>query len=116
MDIDLLKLKGDALIERVKALGGGCYTEQDGGNWYIVTKDHDDRIGEEFERRDDARRFICVLAGDPMPKGWSLERHGSGQQSFDLNVGKDYVATVWTKATLDFIRRMNYSTLALFGA
>lgn len=47
----------DDLAARVKQAAPGFYTERDGGDWYIVTPGHGDRIGEDFRNRDDARRF-----------------------------------------------------------
>jgi hypothetical protein len=85
------------LLARVKEIGPGCYTERDGGNWYSLAPDHD-RLGEDFERRDDARRLIIWLAGDDLPQGWTLKPCGSGHLSYDIDCGQGFRATLWIRA------------------
>lgn len=86
------------LQARMAVVAPGYYTEQDGGRWYVVTPDHSDRVGEEFADRDNARRFMCWLAGDPMPEGWTLRRCGDGRLAYDLNIpGQSGPATVWAR-------------------
>lgn len=58
---------------RMIRLAPGFYTERDGGLWYVLTPSHD-RLGEDFHEREDARRFVCFLAGEPAPEGWALAR------------------------------------------
>lgn len=82
------------LLERVKAIAPGFYTEMDDGDWYIVTPDHGNRIGEDFRHRDDARRLLAHIAGDLLPKGWTMYVSPSGQHA-DLDCGQGYAATVW---------------------
>jgi hypothetical protein len=86
------------LSARMQHLAPGVYTERDGGRWYIVTPDHGDRLGEEFKDRDDARRFVCWLAGDPLPQGWTFTRNGDGRICYDLQIPGQYApATVWAR-------------------
>ena len=92
------KLPQGFLTERMKRMAPGYYTERDGGRWYIVTPDHGDRVGEEFKDRDDARRFVCWLAGDPLPEGWTLRACGDGRIAYDLTIPGQYSpATVWAR-------------------
>ena len=87
------------LQARMQHVAPGFYTERDGGRWYIVTPDHDDRVGEEFVDRDNARRFVCWLAGDPLPKGWTLQRCGDGRIAYDMTIPGQYSpATVWARS------------------
>ncbi len=86
------------LLDLMKQLAPGFYTERDGGRWYIVTPDHDDRIGEEFRDRDDARRLMVWVAGGPMPEGWTITGT-AGRNHCDLNMPGQYSpATLWTRA------------------
>ncbi|RUW81539.1 MAG: hypothetical protein E5V52_02060 [Mesorhizobium sp.] len=85
----------DELIQAIKSLAPGYYTERDGGDWYSVTAYHD-RVAEDFARRDDARRCILWLAGEPMPDGWRITR--GGDLSCDLDCGQGYRATIWTRS------------------
>lgn len=84
------------LLARIRETAPGFYTERDGGDWYIVTPEHDDRIGEDFAKRDDARKCLAWLAGDPMPRGWKLSGHT--ELSAFLDCGQGYAATIWTRA------------------
>ena len=83
------------LLERVKEIAPGFYTERDGGDWYVVTPDHCDRVAEGFGQRDDARRCLAWLAGDAMPNGWKVER--VTELFADLDCGQGYLATIWTR-------------------
>jgi hypothetical protein len=85
------------LIGHMKRIAPGYCTERDGGRWYALAPNHD-RIGEEFARRDDARRFVCWLAGDPLPDGWVIQRHGSGCIAYEIVIPGQYSATIWTRA------------------
>lgn len=82
------------LIETMKRIAPGFYTERDGGAWYVVTPDYG-RLAEDFERQNDARKLICWLAGEAMPKGWRVEPHGD--QSFDIEIPGCAPATIWTR-------------------
>lgn len=84
------------LVNRCRALAPGCYTERDGGNWYALNPAHL-RMAEDFARRDDARRFILWLAGDPMPAGWEIRPNGDGTLSFDIECGQGFPATLWIR-------------------
>ena len=88
---------GPGLVARIKEIAPGCYTERDGGNWYALTPDHD-RLGEDFERRDDGRRLILWLAGDDLPKGWAFKPCGDGRLSYDVDCGQGFRATLWIRA------------------
>lgn len=83
------------LVAEIKAKAPGFYTERDGGDWYCVTPDHSDRVGEDFANRDDARRLILWLAGDDMPKGWTIT--GRNDLFCSLDCGQGYDATIWTR-------------------
>lgn len=83
------------LKSRVETIAPGFYTERDGGDWYCVTPTHDERVGEDFNSRDDARRLILWLAGDSLPEGWKIiKRPGI---ACDLDCGQGYAATIWTR-------------------
>lgn len=85
-----------SLVERVKQIAPGFYTERDGGYWYIVTPDHGDRIGEDFRNRDDARRFLLWCAGESLPEGWSI---GEVKRiAADVECGQGFPATAWVRA------------------
>ena len=60
------------LLARVKEMAPGFYTERDGSAWYIVAPNHNERIGEDFADRDDARRLLAWVAGGPKPEGWEV--------------------------------------------
>ncbi len=85
------------LSARMRHEAPGFYTEQDDSPWYVVTPDHCDRIGEDFRNRDDARRLVCWLAGDPLPEGWRLECHGSGDLSYDVIIPGQPRACIWAR-------------------
>lgn len=82
------------LLARVQQLAPGFYTERDSGDWYCVTP-HGGRVGEDFENRDDARRFLCWLAGDPLPKGWTIIR--ANDLFAELDCRREQLATVWVR-------------------
>lgn len=91
-------IEDEALKLRMQQIAKGFYTERDGGPWYIVTPDHGDRIGEDFNKRDDARRLMCWVAGDPAPEGWSIEPSGDGRIAFHITVPGQYsTATLWAR-------------------
>ena len=85
------------LLARVKEIAPGCYTERDGGLWYALGSDHD-RVGEDFERRDDARRLILWLAGDDLPEGWRVTPRGNGGLSYDVDCGQGFRAVLWIRS------------------
>lgn len=87
------------LKARMQHLAPGFYTESDDSPWYIVTPSHCDRIGEDFQSRDDARRLVCWLAGDPLPAGWKIEKHGDGRLSYDVEIPDRPRATIWVRPT-----------------
>lgn len=89
------------LLARVKTLAPGYYTERDGGDWYIVTPTHNERIGEDFVSRDEARQLLCGLAGDPFPPHWYVVAGGSSH-AVDLYGPKGTRATIWLRATARF--------------
>lgn len=84
------------LLERVKTLAPGFYTERDGGDWYCVTPTHDERVGEDFVSRDEARQLLCSLAGDPFPSHWYVTPGGS-RIALDLYGPKGTRATLWLR-------------------
>lgn len=84
------------LSARMQHLAPGFYTERDGGRWYIVTPSHEDRIGEGFDDRDDARRLVCALAGDPFPEGWYLLNPGSGIGAYIYGPAM-FTADIWLR-------------------
>lgn len=86
------------LLERVKAIAPGFYTERDAGPWYVIAPGGQ-RIAEDFHNRDDARRLICFLAGDPLPAGWDLVKSGTGDLAADIVIPNRPRATLWLKAT-----------------
>jgi hypothetical protein len=89
------------LLARTLQLARGFYTERDGGPWYIVTPNHGDRIGEGFANRDDARRLLCWLAGDPMPEGWSIDIRPNSN-GHDVHIpGRDR-ATIWKRSVAKY--------------
>ncbi len=90
------------LATRMAHLAPGFYTERDGGNWYVLTPDgepHHERLAEDFADRDDARRLVCFLAGDPAPEGWAMKRRTKSYA--ELTRAGETVALVW----LDGIER-----------
>lgn len=91
----MTKEESAALTSRIKELAPGFYTERDGGNWYIVTPDHSERIGEDFHNRDDARRFLLWCAGEPMPVGWSIS--GAKRIAADIECDQGFPATAWLR-------------------
>lgn len=86
------------LIETMKRVSPGFYTERDGGAWYVVTPDGS-RLAEDFENRNDARKLICWLGGEDMPKRWRIEPHGDGDLSFDIEIPGRSRATIWVRET-----------------
>jgi hypothetical protein len=87
-----------ALLERMKTVAPGHYTERDGGLWYIVVPSHDERLGEDFADRDHARQFVCWLAGDQLPHGWKISPSGTGRIAYDLKIPDQYgPATIWAR-------------------
>jgi hypothetical protein len=84
----------DKILEDFKRLAPGYYTERDGGDWYLVTPEGD-RIAEGFAKRDDARRLVCWLAGEDLPKGWVID--GGNDLSFNVAIPKQTAATIWTR-------------------
>lgn len=84
------------LLGIMKRIAPGFYTERDGGPWYVVTPDHS-RLAEDFESRNDARRLVCWLGGEDMPKGWRVEPHGTGDLSFDVEIPGRSRATIWAR-------------------
>lgn len=84
------------LIAAIKEKAPGFYTERDGGDWYCVTPDHSDRVGEDFASRDDARRFILWLAGEDMPEDWTITERR--ELACDLDCGQGYPATIWARS------------------
>jgi hypothetical protein len=84
------------LLQTMKRVAPGFYTESDDGPWYVVTPDHD-RIAEDFVNRNDAMRSLCWLAGEDLPSGWAVTPHGSGEQSFDIEIPRRPSATIWVK-------------------
>lgn len=87
------------LLLRIAVVAPGCYTERDGGDWYVLAPDHD-RMAEDFVDRDDARRFLCWLGGDPLPAGWRVEPHNGGRHYYEIIIpNRSQVATIWTCAT-----------------
>lgn len=87
----------ETLVETMKRVAPGYYTERDGADWYIVVPEHDDRIAEDFVKRESAQRFMIWLAGnDPLPKDWTIT--GIGGIAADLNIPDQYGrATIWTR-------------------
>ncbi|AKR54342.1 hypothetical protein XM25_00685 [Devosia sp. H5989] len=83
------------LIARIKEIAPGYYTENDGGDWYALTPNHD-RLAEDFHNREDARRCILWMAGDPMPEGWSIL--SANDLAADLDCGQGYRATIWVRS------------------
>ena len=65
----------DALMAATRALGPDftCYTERDGGPWYIVAGNREswhgaERVADtETGNRDQARAFALFLMGQPVP-------------------------------------------------
>jgi hypothetical protein len=86
-----------ALLERVQTLAPGFYTERDGGDWYIVTPDHCERIGEDFVSRDEARQALLSLAGEAFPAHWYTTPGGTGRIAADLYGPKGTRATLWRR-------------------
>ena len=86
-----------ALLLRMTTAAPGYYTEADGGDWYIVTPDHTDRIGEDFPIRSDARRFMIWLAvpNEDMPNGWRVT--SQTHLAFSLTHTTGTRATLWSR-------------------
>ncbi|WBU32344.1 DUF3560 domain-containing protein [Rhodopseudomonas palustris] len=105
-------LAGAELLDRTKLRAPGFYTERDGGDWYIVTPDHGDRIGEGFVSRDAASRMICWLAGDLPPSGWRIEAAGDRDLFARVLMPGQPPATLWLRAA----RQHFIGAAALAGA
>lgn len=73
------------------------YAERDGGDWYVVTGDHSDRLGEGFASRAQAEALIAWLQGGRLPKSWSLRPSGSGELSWEVDCAGRR-ATMWARA------------------
>jgi hypothetical protein len=84
----------EKLLADFKRLSGGCYTERDGGPYYVVAPG-EFRIAEGFDKRDDARALVCWLAGEDLPKGWVVT--DMNDLSIDVEIPKRATATIWTK-------------------
>lgn len=102
---DLIVALGRLREERQRTLGQPsnfvAYTERDGGPWYAITGDREsyhgeERVAEEFSRRDDARRFLIFLLGGPAPAGWHVKERRDISVTLDLGDGR--VAVAWTRA------------------
>lgn len=85
------------ILDDLRNVAPGFYTERDGGDWYCLTPDHE-RIAEGFAKRDDARRAILYLAGADMPAGWKITE--KTRLSCGLNCGQGCDATIWTRNVL----------------
>lgn len=91
-----MSTRDDELVAQIKERAPGFYTENDGGDWYVVTPDHSDRIAEGFARRNDARRCLLWLAGGDKP---SDMRPGDGNDlAVDLHITGQGRATIWRRA------------------
>jgi hypothetical protein len=85
------------LLERVQTLAPGFYTERDGGDWYIVTPDHCERIGEDFVSRDEARQALLasparlsrLIGTQPQAGPGALLRTFTGQRERGQRYGCD---------------------------
>jgi hypothetical protein len=99
------QFRSNFLRERVKHIAPGCITERDGGDWYAVAPDGS-RLAEGFRDRDDARRVILWLAGDPMPDEWSILK--ADDLSCEVDCSQGHPATIWTREAIKcFPRRAN---------
>lgn len=93
------------LIAQMEKLAPGCYSEQDGGDWYLLAPSHQ-RLAEDFGKRDDARKMAIALATDQLPEGWSIVRNNSMFMTID--VGQGFEATVWVSECKKHFGRMPF--------
>jgi len=103
------------LLARMKELLPGYYTERDGYDWYCLAPNNTDhgRVAEDFVKRDDARRVMLWLAGDPLPKGWSIKPARPNGNSCHVTVEGQYSdATIWVRPCLTLFPNRRDALLA----
>lgn len=84
-----------ALSDRVREIAPGFYIERDSGDWYCVAANFGGRVGEDFAKPTDALRFLLWLAGDPLPKGWTITNRN--RLSADIDCGQGYRSCLWVR-------------------
>lgn len=88
----------DNLIGRVRQSAPGCYTERDGGDWYVIGPG-ETRLAEGFATRRSAHECLLWLAGDPVGAGFVIERRSDLFCEVKSRRNGEY-ATVWTKEAM----------------
>lgn len=90
--------RDDELIGRVRQSAPGCYTERDGGDWYVIGPG-ETRLAEGFATRRSAHECLLWLAGDPVGAGFLIERRSDLFCEVRSRRNGE-ISTVWAKEAM----------------